>query len=181
MRSEHRCFATAGCLPGRVLNEIQDHPIARTAAREAGTEPGCLTSLQAAFSLRRARFALRNRCKSNPPCRTAPDPSENLQGRMAAVTNEGYDSNGDLESRERTSYNFDSKSYRVKLVNESEGLIPTEIPPAPGPKRQILSSWLTITIIPATRKRSARRRPTRTEPQRRSTTPSATTRYHNES
>ncbi|WP_236622194.1 RHS repeat-associated core domain-containing protein [Novipirellula maiorica] len=42
----------------------------------------------------------------------------NLQGRMSAVVNEGYTS-GTLSSRERTSYGYDSKSYRVSTVTET--------------------------------------------------------------
>ncbi len=42
----------------------------------------------------------------------------NLQGRMSSVVNEGYTS-GTLSSRERTSYSYDSKSFRVELVTES--------------------------------------------------------------
>ncbi len=45
----------------------------------------------------------------------------NLQGRMASVTNDTFDGSGDLTARERTTYTYDSKSYRVQLVNESEG------------------------------------------------------------
>ncbi len=43
----------------------------------------------------------------------------NLQGRMSSVINEGYDGSGVLNSQTRTSYEYDSKSYRVKLVNET--------------------------------------------------------------
>ena len=42
----------------------------------------------------------------------------NLQGRMSSVINEGYTS-GTLSSRERTSYSYDSKSFRVELVTET--------------------------------------------------------------
>ena len=42
----------------------------------------------------------------------------NLQGRMSSVVNEGYTS-GTLSSRERTSYSYDSKSFRVELVTET--------------------------------------------------------------
>ena len=47
----------------------------------------------------------------------------NLQGRMASVVNEGYDASGTLTSRERTGYQYDSKSYRVKLTNETDAAI----------------------------------------------------------
>lgn len=43
----------------------------------------------------------------------------NLQGRMSSVVNEGY-TDGTLSSRERTSYDYDSRSYRVSLVNETD-------------------------------------------------------------
>ncbi len=43
----------------------------------------------------------------------------NLQGRMSSVINEGYDGSGVLNSQTRTSYEYDSKSYRIKLVNET--------------------------------------------------------------
>ncbi len=43
----------------------------------------------------------------------------NLQGRMSSVINEGYDGSGVLNSQTRTSYDYDSKSYRIKLVNET--------------------------------------------------------------
>jgi len=46
--------------------------------------------------------------------------SYNLQGRMSAVTNEGYDAAGVLTSRERTSYDYDTRSYRVELVVEDD-------------------------------------------------------------
>ena len=39
---------------------------------------------------------------------------------MASVTNEGYDSGGILNSRERTSYKYSSGSYRVELTNETD-------------------------------------------------------------
>ncbi|MBA3354293.1 MAG: RHS repeat-associated core domain-containing protein, partial [Blastocatellia bacterium] len=42
----------------------------------------------------------------------------NLQGRMSSVTNQGYDNTGALNSRDRTSYEYDSKSFRVQLSNE---------------------------------------------------------------
>jgi RHS repeat-associated protein len=42
---------------------------------------------------------------------------------MASVTNEGYDGSGVLNSRERTSYEYDSKSFRVKLTNENDSLL----------------------------------------------------------
>ncbi|QDV45478.1 Putative deoxyribonuclease RhsC [Stieleria neptunia] len=45
--------------------------------------------------------------------------SYNLQGRMNAVVNEGYDAAGVLNSRERASYEYDSKSYRVSLTSEN--------------------------------------------------------------
>ena len=43
----------------------------------------------------------------------------NLQGRMDSVTNEGY-TDGTLSSRERTSYTYDMRSFRVELTNESD-------------------------------------------------------------
>ncbi len=42
----------------------------------------------------------------------------NLQGRMSSVINEGYTS-GTLSSRERTSYSYDSKSFRVEATTET--------------------------------------------------------------
>ncbi len=54
--------------------------------------------------------------------------SYNLQGRMASVTNEGYAA-GTLSSRDRTSYSYDSKSFRVEMVTETgtaEGTIASE-------------------------------------------------------
>jgi RHS repeat-associated protein len=42
----------------------------------------------------------------------------NLQGRMSAVINDGY-TNGTLSSRERTSYQYNSGSYRVHLLTET--------------------------------------------------------------
>ena len=47
----------------------------------------------------------------------------NLQGRMSTVVNEGYDASGTLTSRERTSYEYDGKSYRVKLTNETDAAL----------------------------------------------------------
>ena len=47
----------------------------------------------------------------------------NLQGRMASVVNEGYDASGVLTSRDRTGYEYDSKSYRVKLTNETDAAL----------------------------------------------------------
>ena len=44
----------------------------------------------------------------------------NLQGRMSSVVNDTFDGSGDLTARQRTRYEYDSKSYRVKLVNESD-------------------------------------------------------------
>ena len=44
----------------------------------------------------------------------------NLQGRMATVTNETYDSTGTLTSRDQTGYHYDSKSYRVKLTTKTD-------------------------------------------------------------
>ncbi len=46
----------------------------------------------------------------------------NLQGRMASVTNEGYDA-GVLNSRERTSYEYNSKSFRVELATETDAAL----------------------------------------------------------
>ena len=43
-----------------------------------------------------------------------------LQGRMASVTNESYDASGTLTARDQTGYQYDSKSYRVKLTNKSD-------------------------------------------------------------
>jgi RHS repeat-associated protein len=42
----------------------------------------------------------------------------NLQGRMSAVINDSY-TNGNLSSRERTSYQYNSGSYRVHLITET--------------------------------------------------------------
>ena len=47
----------------------------------------------------------------------------NLQGRMASVTNEDYDASGVLNSRERTSYEYDASSFRVELTNESDAAL----------------------------------------------------------
>ena len=47
----------------------------------------------------------------------------NLQGRMALVVNEGYDASGTLTSRDRTGYEYDSKSYRIKLTNETDAAL----------------------------------------------------------
>ena len=44
----------------------------------------------------------------------------NLQGRMASVVNEGFDSSGVLISRERTGYEYDSRSFRVELTNQTD-------------------------------------------------------------
>ena len=46
--------------------------------------------------------------------------SYNLQGRMFSVVNEGYDASGDLDSHQRTTYEYDSKSFRVRMVNEAD-------------------------------------------------------------
>ena len=47
----------------------------------------------------------------------------NLQGRMASVVNEGFDSSGVLTSRERTGYEYDSRSFRVELANETDAAL----------------------------------------------------------
>ena len=47
----------------------------------------------------------------------------NLQGRMASVVNDGYDASGVLNSRERTSYEYDARSFRVELTNESDAAL----------------------------------------------------------
>ena len=47
----------------------------------------------------------------------------NLQGRMASVVNEGYDSSGVLTSRERTGYEYNSRSFRVELANETDAAL----------------------------------------------------------
>jgi hypothetical protein len=44
--------------------------------------------------------------------------SYNLQGRMSTVINDGY-TNGTLSSRERTTYQYNSGSYRVHLITET--------------------------------------------------------------
>ena len=44
----------------------------------------------------------------------------NLQGRMASVTNETFDATGTLTARDQTGYEYDSKSYRVKLTAKSD-------------------------------------------------------------
>lgn len=44
----------------------------------------------------------------------------NLQGRMSSVINDTFNGLDELTSRERTSYTFDSKSYRIKIINESD-------------------------------------------------------------
>ena len=46
----------------------------------------------------------------------------NLQGRIGTVINEGFTS-GTLSSRERTSYEYSSGSYRVALVNEVDSAL----------------------------------------------------------
>ena len=56
---------------------------------------------------------------STPATLSAQHFTYNLQGRIATVINDGYTS-GTLTSRERTSYEYDSKSYRVKLTNDSD-------------------------------------------------------------
>ena len=47
----------------------------------------------------------------------------NLQSRMASVTNEDYDATGVLTSRERTSYTYDARSFRVELSNETDAAL----------------------------------------------------------
>ncbi len=44
----------------------------------------------------------------------------NLQGRMSSVINDTFDGSGDLTARQRTRYEYDSKSYRVQLVTEND-------------------------------------------------------------
>ena len=46
--------------------------------------------------------------------------SYDVQGRMASVTNEGYDETGTLTSRERTNYQYDSTGYRIELTNQTD-------------------------------------------------------------
>ena len=47
----------------------------------------------------------------------------NLQGRVASVVNEGFDENGVLSSRERTGYEYDSRSFRVELTNATDAAL----------------------------------------------------------
>ena len=47
----------------------------------------------------------------------------NLQGRMASVMNQGYDVSGVLNSRERTSYEYDRRSFRIGLTNETDAAL----------------------------------------------------------
>ena len=44
----------------------------------------------------------------------------NLQGRMSSVINDTFNGSGNLTARQRTRYEYDSKSYRIKLTNESD-------------------------------------------------------------
>ena len=44
----------------------------------------------------------------------------NLQGRMSGVANEQFDALGGLIGRTRTLYEYDSKSFRIKLVNATD-------------------------------------------------------------
>ena len=45
-----------------------------------------------------------------------------VQGRLASVTNEGFE-DGNLSSRTRTSYQYDSTGYRIELVNEVDSAL----------------------------------------------------------